>query len=157
MSKTTGRAAVSRRRSKAFTRSPILSGEQLEDALHHAHSAMKSQDTSGVELEEYKTPGEGLVLSAFWTGGNLVVLYDGKTHVDIEIADEFEKYLQKQIFLLDIILRDEQPRGIGRVVNFDEDIEVGTMTNVNTVVSSNHRLLEIVYPFVSTYDIVIHT
>jgi hypothetical protein len=102
-----------------------LSGEQLEDAVTHALSAMKSQDTSGVELVEYKTPGEGLVLSAFWMGGNLVVLYDGKTHVDIEIVNEFEKHLQEQIVLLYIILRDEQPRGVGRVINFDEDVEEG--------------------------------
>jgi hypothetical protein len=79
-------------------------------------------------LEEYKTPGEGLVLSAFWMGGNLVVLHDGtKTRVDIEIANEFEKHLQEQIVLLYIILWDEQPRGVGRVINFDEDVEVGTI------------------------------
>jgi hypothetical protein len=111
-----------------------LSGEQVLDAVEHALYAMKAQDTSEAELKEYKTPGDGLVLSAFWHAGNVVVLYDGRKHVDInlftyeqdiDIADEFEMHFQKQIFLLGRGLRDEQPRGIGRVVNFDDDIPEG--------------------------------
>jgi spermidine synthase len=111
-----------------------LSAEQVQDAMQHALFAMKSQDTAKAELKEWDTPGKGLVLSAFWKTGNVVVLYDGDSHVDInlftyeqeiEIANEFEQHFQKQIFLLARGLRDEQPRGIGRVVNFEEDIEVG--------------------------------
>lgn len=109
-----------------------LSGDQVQDAVQHALFAMKSQDTAKSELKEYETPGDGLVLSAFWRTGNLVVLYDGKSHVDINLftydqdidcANEFEQHFQKQIFLLQRGLRDEQPRGIGRVVNFEDDID----------------------------------
>lgn len=76
--------------------------------------------------------GDGCLFAAFWSEGNVNVLWDGKTHLDINLftyeesddhANFFEFSFMKKISNLKTILRDEQPRGTGRVVSWLEDIE----------------------------------
>jgi len=76
--------------------------------------------------------GDGAVIVALWRGGGTVVTWDGKNHVDlnlrtpeadpIRVADMFQKEFSRDMKMLKVVLRDRQPRGIGRVVNFSKDI-----------------------------------
>jgi hypothetical protein len=102
-----------------------LSSEGIRQALETTLSL------SRVEKED-NAIGDGCVVAAFWGGGGVVVLWDGRRHVDvnlfvnvhankvdnIEFADSFEKLFAKRTGLTRT-LRDEQPRGTGRVVSFD--------------------------------------
>merc|ERR1711923_262544 len=76
--------------------------------------------------------GDGSLHSLQWNGGNVIVLWDGKNHVDINLFtydemrsfhDNFVNQFVKQIPVLSVVLTDTQPRGIGNVINFREDIE----------------------------------
>jgi hypothetical protein len=71
-----------------------------------------------------------------WSGGNILVVWDGRSHVDVNLfthqvdniafAEYFESHFSESHFseqtALTRTLRDEQPRGIGRVVSFAKDI-----------------------------------
>jgi len=85
-------------------------------------------------IEEYNEAGDGHLLVSLWSGGSIVLLWNGKDHVDINISvyksDEafesikaFEENFTNVISELKTILRDEQPRGVGRVVSYWNDIE----------------------------------
>ena len=109
-----------------------LTKDEVKDAFKHTLASMKSKDIASAKLEEFTNLGDGCVLAAVWPEGNVVVLWDGRKHVDInlftyaesvEFADEFVSQFKSTIPLLEIALRDEQPRGFGRVVNFLHDIE----------------------------------
>ena len=67
----------------------------------------------------------------FWEGGSVAVLWDGKEHVDInlfaykediEIGNTFSTNF-RNVLPLSIMLRDEEPRGAGRVVSYRRDLE----------------------------------
>jgi hypothetical protein len=84
------------------------------------------------DVEELASAGDGSVLSAFWPGGRMLVMWDGRTHVDINLVTYFESSLLAQDFAINLqeaisgletILLDEQPRGFGRVVNFRKDLK----------------------------------
>lgn len=78
--------------------------------------------------------GNGAVVTTVFEQGSLVMVWDGLEHVDInlfcldesrELADRFlAHFLQSvdQHHRLERSLRDDQPRGIGRVVNFQNDM-----------------------------------
>ena len=77
--------------------------------------------------------GEGSVFVALWDSGNLMVVWDGRRHVDFnlftydeneEIHKSFEATVSKEIKYLKTTLSDKQPRGFGRVVNFCNDVYV---------------------------------
>ena len=64
--------------------------------------------------------------------GNVIVLWDGRGHVDLNLflydeddqfAKAFEKALTFELKVVQLALKDEQPRGIGRVVNFYGDLQ----------------------------------
>lgn len=109
---------------------------QVKAALEHTIASMESEDIASGKMEEFvannKMGGQGSVLVALWSGGSAVILFDGQVHVDINLFtyreskdthDEFAELFMSQIPMLNIALRDEQPRGYGRVVNFRKDIE----------------------------------
>lgn len=75
--------------------------------------------------------GDGSVHIAQCTEGSMVVLWDGKNHVDVNLFtydqkkdfhDEFSKTLVSLLPVLQVSLLDTQPRGMGDVVNFSGDI-----------------------------------
>ena len=87
-------------------------------------------------IEEYSEAGDGVVLVSIWSGGSIIVLWNGKDHVDINlflfkqeyaegISATFEKHFRDSIPLLVTKMRDEQPRGSGRVVSYWKDIKKG--------------------------------
>ena len=75
--------------------------------------------------------GDGSVHIAQLTEGSMVVLWDGKNHVDVNLFtydqkkdfhDEFSKTLVSLLPVLQVSLLDTQPRGMGGAVNFSGDV-----------------------------------
>ena len=76
--------------------------------------------------------GEGSLFTAMWSEGRAIISWDGRGHVDINLtfsaiiaSDQFDAFVSRMTigFLeMSIVLRDEQSRGTGRVVNFLPDI-----------------------------------
>lgn len=104
-----------------------LSIERLEDALFRSLTIVDSAITIEASHRASSVIGDGCVVAANWPGGNVVVLWDGRTRVDINLftyeggvqfADEFESAFLTNVKPLETVLRDTQPRGTGRVVHF---------------------------------------
>jgi spermidine synthase/S-adenosylmethionine/arginine decarboxylase-like enzyme len=76
--------------------------------------------------------GDGGIIFAFTDLGNVIVVWDGREHIDLNFFtyDEMEgtpekfmgAFLHKVERKLTVGLRDDQPRGIGKVVNFPSDL-----------------------------------
>ena len=112
--------------------SETMSRPIVKFAVKQALQGMGDERLTGAEVHEFAEVGDGVVLVAFWAGGSVVVLWDGKKHLDVnlfthaegeEIANLFLKHLNTNLPMLATILRDEQPRGTGRVVNHLRDID----------------------------------
>jgi S-adenosylmethionine/arginine decarboxylase-like enzyme len=111
----------------------MLTATQVKDGLKLALSSMPlTKMAEQAYVEELTSTGDGSVLSAFWPGGSMLVMWDGRTHVDINLVTYFESSLLAQDFAINLqeaisgletILLDEQPRGFGRVVNFRKDLK----------------------------------
>lgn len=84
------------------------------------------------DLQTYTDVGDGLVIIADSTAGSVILVWDGKEHVDLnfflhddtefeikEHLEEFEKLTKLQMAMT---LRDDFPRGTGRVMNFRADM-----------------------------------
>jgi spermidine synthase len=110
----------------------MLPIEQLNQALQET-----ILDALGIEAKHiqrwstFKEVGDGAAVVAIFPGGNLVFVWDGRTHVDLNlytsdqskaVADLFVDTFAKKTFLTKT-LRDDQPRGPGRVVQFDYEID----------------------------------
>lgn len=118
-----------------------LTMEFVTNALKTALADMESvtaeeaKELGQVELHQVADVGDGGVVVASWSGGNVLVLWDGRKHLDLnwfsyeesaEMANECA-YLFKSQFpkKLATALQDDQPRGYGRVVNFLSDLPEG--------------------------------
>ena len=108
---------------------PATSSTAIEKALSETITAMGYTVTEGVTLVE-KGIGDGAMAAAVMEEGTVVVAWDGETRVDInlftfdeteKLATDFMTNFTDRIPKLQLLLRDEQPRGINRVVNFAED------------------------------------
>jgi len=106
-----------------------LSKGKLEAALMETISMMES--SSAVEVESFSNAGEGCLFIALWSANCAILVWDGRKHVDINLStdeedDEFFEFFEskfiKKLPSLKTTLRDEQPRGYGKVINFLEDI-----------------------------------
>ena len=82
-------------------------------------------------MDVYENFGaDGIVCAAIWDAGTAVISWDGRFQVDLNIfslagreaIDVFEKEFREKLPSLGGWLRDTQPRGYGRVVNFKEDM-----------------------------------
>jgi len=118
-------------RSTSKRDSLMLSSRKVQNAINAAQTISKF---AGVEEslgnEEFENIGDGCVVVCFWSGGSLIILWDDKVDVtvnlftygeDIEIGDIFELNIS-EILELSTKLRDEQPRGTGRVVSCKRDL-----------------------------------
>jgi hypothetical protein len=97
--------------------------------------AINSSDLPGLDASavmKFCDVGEGCLLAALWEGGSLAILWDGRNHVDvnlftyvedIEIGDDFVTNFLLVIPSFTTMLRDEQPRGTGRNVAYQRDLE----------------------------------
>jgi len=108
----------------------MLSSRKVQSATE---AALTRSNFAGVEEsllnKTYDNIGDGCVVVCIWSGGSLIVLWDGKVDVtvnlftyaeDIEIGNIFESNFS-EILGLSTKLRDEQPRGAGRVVSYKRD------------------------------------
>jgi hypothetical protein len=78
--------------------------------------------------------GDGVVIVSISKEGSAVLVWDGRDHVDVnlfnrvdrqELADAFSNsFVHFANKNLKVALRDDYPRGTGRVVNFYRDITV---------------------------------
>jgi len=105
-----------------------LSSKILREGLFKAVDS----DSENNNVTEFDDLGDGCLLVDTWRGGSIVVLWDGRNHVDINLftyeedfeqATAFEENFSLAIPGLQTMLRDEHPRGMGRVVSFEKDIE----------------------------------
>jgi len=110
---------------------PSITAAQIDNTLTEALSEVESQSMDNADVYSVENIGDGHVTMALWSGGTVVVVWDGRTHVDInlftydesvETADEFISHFKQFHGTLTTALRDEQPRGTGRVVNFLKDV-----------------------------------
>ncbi len=98
----------------------------LEQALNETLSEM-SDGNKGIDVEAYNTGGAGSVIVGDWTSGSVVVTWDGKRQVNVNLISSsdprrFERLLMSAAQLR-VTSRNEMPRGTGRVVNFPSDME----------------------------------
>jgi spermidine synthase len=105
-----------------------LSAAQVKRAIEFAIA--DADEVAYVETRQVKL-GEGQLLLYYWDAGSVFVLWDGRDHVDINLftyeeddyfVDEFLENINTQIPRLYLSLRDEQPRGLGRVVTYKRDL-----------------------------------
>ena len=111
-----------------------LSEEKVMSGLQYALSAMDSRTFSASEIHQLEVDGDGCLLVAFCLGGSVTLMWDGRTHIDVNLFtfvesprahDDFERRLKTKLRSLEAILVDEQPRGFGRVVNFKRSLGTG--------------------------------
>jgi len=111
-----------------------LAKSKIKLAFEKTLALIDSPDSpsGSAEVHEFSSMGDGCLLVAIWEGSSVLVLWDGRQHVDINLTideedddymDAFEKTFIKEIPVLKTTLRDEQPRGHGRVINFSDDID----------------------------------
>jgi hypothetical protein len=112
----------------------LLSAAKVKSALQYALDSTESSVFSASEIQELEVEGDGCVFVAFCLGGSAIVMWDGRMHVDVNLFtflesksahDDFEDYLKTELRSVETILKDEQPRGFGRVVNHVWDLGKG--------------------------------
>ena len=108
-----------------------LSSGAIKSALKGV-LARTLEEGPNIAVKEFTHVGEGSLLVAMFSKGNVIVLWDGRGHVDLNLflydeddqfAKAFEKALTFELKVVQLALKDEQPRGIGRVVNFYGDLQ----------------------------------
>lgn len=103
----------------------------LKKALQKTLKSFEDFDMDSADVKGFNV-GEGCVIGAFWSTGNAIVSWNGRARVDLNIFTfdededihyEFEdEFLSEAPQRAEVMSRDEQPRGIGRVVYFKEEI-----------------------------------
>jgi hypothetical protein len=104
---------------------------KLQDALSRS---LKGADFSNSVSQEFDEVGDGVAFVAVSSEGSAIVVWDGDSRVDINLfvydsertalfVNRFKKTLKQGQVKAKILLRDEQPRGTGRVINFRQNIE----------------------------------
>jgi len=113
------------------TRVIVLNPERIEKAMKSTlDDADARDDWSTTRIEKYNTLGDGTLLVAISDEfGSMMVLWDGKSHVDIHLFTYKENsdfanfivttFLEKSK-VLEKKLHDEMPRGTGGVLNFEK-------------------------------------
>jgi len=114
---------------KKTTLSTKVVRKALENAISQTDLPGIAEDSTAIQ--EYTDLGEGCVLVKIWSSGSIVVTWDGRSHIDVNLftyeedidqCDEFEGNFQEGVTSLTTMLRDEQPRGAGRLISFQRDL-----------------------------------
>jgi len=106
----------------------------FHDTIMEAVGASVDEPPAGlgriVWSERYNDIGDGAAAVAVFSTGNAILTWDGESHVDVNLffrsnngmlADDF-LYRFSEKTGLERTLRDDQPRGTGRIVQFEEDV-----------------------------------
>jgi len=107
----------------------VISTVSFLESLEKTLVAVVPSTTS---LERHNSIGNGSLLSAKWSEGIIIASWDGDSHIDLNIFSSSkknvslskrfnEKFLQ-EMNNVNLVARDEHPRGYGHVVNFAEDL-----------------------------------
>jgi hypothetical protein len=117
-----------------------LDSESIKAAIKDSLSKMESvswEESKEMDMAEIQVSsgvGDGCVITALWASGSCIALWDGRAHLDLNLFTNAESEEAANEFVtlfkghfpkksLTTALRDSQPRGFGRVVNFLEDIQ----------------------------------
>jgi len=104
--------------------------------LDQVKNAVEKAVITSSKIHEFSSVGDGFLFVSLISGGTVVVTWDGHKHIDInlfifshnkKIAKKFLKDFQSNFPHLKLVLHDEQPRGLGRVVSFLDVIEPRTV------------------------------
>mmetsp|Transcript_11539 Transcript_11539/g.13218 ORF Transcript_11539/g.13218 Transcript_11539/m.13218 type:complete len:1224 (+) Transcript_11539:116-3787(+) len=132
-----GRQSVMQLEPKKANRNPEITMIKIKSALKEALTKMELvtsemlKEMADAEFHEIEV-GDGGLVAALWSGGNCMILWNGRDHIDLnlfsytesqEMEDEFVLHFRTFFRMtLSVALRDTFPRGYGRVVNFRSDI-----------------------------------
>eukprot|EP00980_Cylindrotheca_fusiformis_P018566 scaffold6155_cov108-Cylindrotheca_fusiformis.AAC.1 len=103
-----------------------------EDLVNACNSVFSTRTDFSLAVYDSDNFGaDGTICAGTWDTGSAVISWDGRYQVDLNIFSEngieevegFEADMKMKLPTLDGWLRDIQPRGYGRVVNFKVDIE----------------------------------
>jgi hypothetical protein len=107
------------RSEKSFT-------QELVSALD---SALKAANFSKVQVQVIDDVGDGVVALAVAPEGTGIAVWDGNQRITVNMftfdsdnADAFFQKFTKKLSIAQVLSKDEQPRGVGRVVNFARDL-----------------------------------
>ena len=113
---------------------PSMSAAALREAftkalaLDHLEFEVGEEDLNAFD----RIVGDGSVIVAFASRGLAIATWDGQTNIEINIftegedyqmRDDFSEKLKKEAPFLLVTSRDEIPRGRGRIVVFQSDID----------------------------------
>jgi hypothetical protein len=108
--------------------SMVTIGNAFKESLA---SVMPGDDFANLKLNEHAIL-KGMTMTAFWTGGNAVLIWSGEGRVDInlflkeadeEAVSEFYDTFVEELPFMDTLARDQHPRGVGGVVNFGDELD----------------------------------
>lgn len=100
------------------------------------NNAVKAIGFSLKSVKSFCDIGDGCLFVSLQDAGTLTVQWDGRTHIDIVLftydedvgaVDRFVANFLEVIPTYTTMLRDEQPRGIGRVVSYQRDLQDKTL------------------------------
>lgn len=119
-----------------------VESDSLPDALGFVQLVDATVTAKGdiYDFRTYTDVGGGLIIITDIARGSLILVWDGREHVDLnvflhddseleikEFLAEFEKNAKGKLMMT---LRDDFPRGIGRVMNFNEDMTYNGIDSV---------------------------
>lgn len=104
----------------------------LDEMESYLVDSLLKLDFTEIVTEKYTDIGDGAVVVALSNNGSAVLVWDGKDHVDVNLfnlnddkkfADSFSiSFIEFSNKNLVSSLRDDYPRGTGRVINFKADL-----------------------------------
>ncbi|CAB9512773.1 Spermidine synthase [Seminavis robusta] len=120
-----------RKTGKPEKRDNRLNKQEVLAAFDEALSILTAIDYS---YEHFVTEvGDGAAMVALCQAATIAAVWDGTSHIDVNVfsyvqdngllAEEFTRPFLRLNSLMQPILRDRQPRGVGRVVNFPDDLK----------------------------------
>jgi Spermine/spermidine synthase domain len=114
------------------TEIPDLSQTELFGALGYAIKEGLLEEEDPISLINSFSVGSGVVLTAFWAGGHVILKWDGQKRVEINLFTYKEMMKERLLFqdafvsqldFVEILAKDEHPRGYGSIVNFASEME----------------------------------
>mmetsp|Transcript_28567 Transcript_28567/g.32384 ORF Transcript_28567/g.32384 Transcript_28567/m.32384 type:complete len:139 (+) Transcript_28567:38-454(+) len=108
----------------------ILLRTHLEEALDVASEYWDNEEAMEQLQVQKLEIGDGLVLVALWSEGTVVVVWDGASRVDVNLFGLNQSSAVTYVIITKAFqylfrrptLKDEFPRGTGRIVNFIDEI-----------------------------------
>lgn len=110
----------------------IVNEQLLTKATNSAINAIDEAGLSEESVKKFCDVGEGCLFVSLFESGTLTVQWDGREHIDviifsltedIDIVNTFVDEFLTVIPSYTTMLRDEQPRGIGRIVSYQRDLD----------------------------------